>query len=223
MVSPVVDVSKNGSQKARLKVISPEQFDFPEIPFKFNPSEYKLQKSNSFAEVTVPGLQTPPIQFVRGNSEKLTTELLVDTTDNLKDVRSEYTDHLRRLMDIAESIHAPPIVKLIWAGEIFKGVIDSLGISYILFSAEGVPLRAKVSLSLKEYKTIEEQASAGKNKESSPDVEKSHIVRRGDTLSAIAHLAYRDASQWREIAKFNDIKDPRRLTPGQVLNIPRLD
>ena len=46
------------------------------IDFRFDPTEYQLQKSNTFSEIAIPGLESPPIQFVRGDSEKLTVELL---------------------------------------------------------------------------------------------------------------------------------------------------
>jgi len=57
---------------------------------------------------------------------------------------------------------------------------------------------------------------------SSPDVEKSYVVRRGETLASIAYATYRDPERWREIALANGIADPRRLDPGRVLTIPAL-
>jgi nucleoid-associated protein YgaU len=56
----------------------------------------------------------------------------------------------------------------------------------------------------------------------SADVAKRRIVRRGDTLSSIAIEQYNDVTQWRAIAIANDIDNPRALTPGQVLVIPKL-
>ena len=46
---------------------------------------------------------------------------------------------------------------------------------------------------------------------------------RGDTLPGIASEIYGDARKWPAIAKANDIKNPRRLNPGQVLRVPRID
>lgn len=221
MATPLSSVSK-GPQKAKLIIVSPQSEAGSEIPFHFNPGEYQLQKTNNFAEVAIPGLETPPLQYVRGSSEKLTTELLVDTADTLEDVRKKYTNSLRKLMNIDGRLHAPPIVQMVWDGEIFRGVVDSLSISYVLFTPQGVPVRAKVGLSLKEYRSIQEQTDTTTSKNSSPDVVKTHIVRRGDNLSSIAALAYSDPALWREIAQHNDIKDPRKLEPGVVLNIPKL-
>src|SRR5262245_8410059 len=192
----------------------------PIIPLKFSPTEYQLQKTNNFAEIAIPGLESPPIQYVRGASEKLTAELLVDTSDTLEDVRKLYTNKLRDLMNIKGEIHAPPIVRFTWDGEVFKGVVESLTITYVLFTPKGIPIRAKLNLTLKEYRTVEVQVA--ERPKSCPDVEKTHIVQRGDTVASIAFLAYNDPTQWREVARNNGIEDPRYLEPGRILNIPRL-
>jgi hypothetical protein len=52
------------------------------IHVQFNPTEYSLAKSATFAEIAIPSLDTPVLQFVRGQSEKLTLELFLDTTEN---------------------------------------------------------------------------------------------------------------------------------------------
>lgn len=43
----------------------------------------------------------------------------------------------------------------------------------------------------------------------------------GERIDQIAAEAYGDAAYWRLIAEFNDIADPTRLMPGQILRIPR--
>lgn len=205
--------------KAYLEIIKPVVPD-PIIKFRFNPTEYQLQKSNNFAEINIPGLETPPIQFIRGAGEKLTAELLVDTSDTLKDVRVEYVNKIRALLNINTELHAPPIVRFVWDTAVFVGVLESLGTTYQLFTPTGVPLRAKLSLSLREYRPVAVQVK--ERPKASPDFEKNYVVRRGDTLSRIAAAVYRDPGLWREIARANRIRDPRTLRPGTVLILPRL-
>jgi len=217
MLTPSTSAGQS-SGKAILEILVPAGVEDPIIPLKFNPSEYQLQKSNNFADIVIPGLETPPIQYVNGAGEKLTAELMADTSDTLEDVRKRYVGKLRNLMNINSDLHAPPIVRLTWDGEVFKGVVESLNISYVLFTPEGVPIRAKINLVLKEYRTVEDQVA--QRPRFSPDVEKTHVVRRGDTLASIAVLAYNDASRWREVARNNGIVDPRYLEPGQVLHLP---
>ena len=205
--------------QAYLEIVVPKVAD-PIVPLRFNPTEYQIQKGNTFAEIGIPGLESPPIQFIRGASEKLSAEVLVDTSDTLDDVRVAYVDKLRGLMDLNRELHAPPIVRFVWDTEVFRGVLESLNVTYVLFTPEGVPLRAKLSLGLKEYRPVEIQIK--ENPTASANYDKSYVVVRGDTLSGIAFANYRDSSVWRAIARNNQIQDPRTLAPGTVLQLPSL-
>ncbi len=58
----------------------------------FNPERYTVSKSVQLAEVAIPGLDAPVVQYVRGQNEKVSMELFFDTTDlgmvdPVKDVR----------------------------------------------------------------------------------------------------------------------------------------
>jgi hypothetical protein len=211
-----------GTALARLEIVRPQIADerARRIPLRFNPTDYKLSKSNTFAEIPIPGLEAPPLQYVRGGSETLALEALVDTSDTLEDVRVRYVDRLRALMTPDSREHAPPIVRFVWGRSIFTGVLEKLDITYQLFLPDGVPLRAKLDLGLKEYRRAALQAMDPPR--SSPTVEKSYLVRRGDTLTSIAAAVYRRPDAWRELARANGITDPRDLRPGQVLTVPRL-
>src|SRR5271155_4204415 len=153
MMATAVLLAGQSLIQAYLEILVPKVPD-PIIPFRFNPTEYQIQKANNFAEIAIPGLESPPIQFVRGNCEKLTTELLVDTSDTLADVRVQYVNKLRDLMDLNRELHAPPIIRLTWDTEVFRGVLESLNITYVLFTPDGIPLRAKLAISLKEYRPV---------------------------------------------------------------------
>jgi len=150
----------------------------------------------------------------------MTAELLVDTSSTLDDVREMYVDQLRGLMDLNRDLHAPPVVRFVWDTQVFRGVIDSLNVTYVLFTSDGTPLRAKLSLSMKEYRPVAIQIK--ENPTSSPNFEKTYVVRRGDTLSGISFAVYRDPSEWRAIAELNQIQDPRSIAPGTVLRLPSL-
>src|SRR5215469_9584738 len=152
MASPV-QLAGQSLVHAYLEIVAP-RVPNPIIPLKFNPTEYQLQKANNFAEIAIPGLETPPIQFIRGASEKLSADVLVDTSDTLEDVRVKYVDKLRGLMNLNRELHAPPIVRFVWDTEIFRGVLESMNATYVLFTPQGVPLRAKLSLALKEYRPV---------------------------------------------------------------------
>ena len=57
---------------------------------------------------------------------------------------------------------------------------------------------------------------------SSPDRTHGHILREGEGLHRVADEYYRQPEEWRRIALANGIEDPRRLTIGARLRVPRI-
>jgi nucleoid-associated protein YgaU len=199
-------------EKATLNVVIGKGGDPVEV--LFNPGEYSLSGSNQFAEVAVPGLPAPPLQFVRGNVRTLSMQLFFDTYEKGSDVR-EHTRKVTRLLDIDPELHAPPVVLFTWGGLNFTGVLERAEQRFTLFYASGIPARATVNVTFKEFTQGDEQA--GKN------IDKRRTVRRGDTLNGIAGREFGDPANWRPIAEANGIDDPLSLQPGQVLLIPAIE
>jgi hypothetical protein len=210
-------------------------------PFEvqFNPTEYGFTKGAKYAEVVIPGLDSPVLQFVNGEAEKLTLELFFDSTDEGGTGEdavpvSEQLDAFYRLVKVDGEVHAPPIVRLTWGDEfpgpaggdtdgpspVFDAVVDSVQRKYTLFNAEGVPLRAMATVSLREYRTIEEQIEEINFRSS--DHTRVHIVTEGETLPQIAYEAYQDPGPWRLVATYNKLLNPRDLRPGMLLHLPPL-
>jgi Contractile injection system tube protein/LysM domain len=205
--------------EARLDIVEPAE-DKASIKLHFNPAEYKLAKENTFAEIPIPGLESPPLQYVRGGAQVLTMDLLVDTSGELENVREKYVSKIQKALLKNEKLHAPPILDFVWAEQVFRGVLVSLDISYLLFHIDGKPLRARLGVKMKEYRPVKVQLRDSEN--TSPDLEKRYVVRAGETLSSISAAVYRDPARWRELAQANAVSDPRRLTAGTVLTVPRL-
>jgi hypothetical protein len=200
------------------------------IKVQFNPTEYTLQKGAQIAEIAIPGIDSPILQFIRGQNEKLTLDLFFDTTtingmgDDAVDVR-EQTNPVYQLVKIQPKTHAPPRIRFHWGakGISFKAIVESVQQKFTLFNPQGIPLRATLSVTFREYKTLEEQLKE-LNLQSS-DHTKQRVVKRGDSLDRIAAEEYQDPGEWRHIADANAdvIENPRRLTPGTRLRIPLLD
>lgn len=202
---------------------------------QFNPERFTLSKAAQFAEVAIPGLDSPVLQFVRGQNERISFELFFDTTshgiagDDVKDVR-DLTAPVYHLLKIRKETHAPPRCRLRWghAGKIFsfgssldaRCVLESVSEEFSLFSPSGIPLRARLTVTFREYKTVEEQV--GETVKHSADRTRDYDVRSGQTLDLIAYLHYGDPGAWRAIADANNIDDPTRIAPGSRLRIPRL-
>jgi len=203
------------------------------VPCLFNPNELNVEKSNHYAEINIPGLSTPIYQFVRGNARTLTMDLFFDTYKSKLDVRlftdritgwdagsmlSKLPNALKGLMDIDSDLHAPPVCLFIWGTYVFQCIIESVTKKFTMFLSIGIPVRATLTVTLKEYKEVSVQV-----KEldlHSADLTKTRTINQGDNLWSIAHQHYGDPGDWRLLADANGIVNPRLLEPGLVLKVP---
>ena len=213
------------------------------LPVQYNPTEFTLSKGVQIAEIAIPGLDSPILQFVRGQTETLTLDLFFDTTDqgmddNATSVTTK-TDKFYQLIKIDNNTHAPPICRFTWGGNSFPGtnfdptwgrqkrengfdcLIESVRQRFTMFSTQGVPLRAVLTVSMREYKTLDKQLQ--QLGLASPDHTRTHVVQRGETLNKIAAQYYDDSTQWRVIADANTILDPLALQVGAILALPPLE
>jgi hypothetical protein len=190
----------------------------------FNPTDYRLSKSNQFAEVAVPGLSAPLLQFGRGNAETLTMQLFFDTHDSRyadgrygadQDVRI-FTARVTDMMKINSALHAPPICQFSWGHFNFLAVVQQADVRFTLFLPTGVPVRATVDVTFKQFYDGSNEAATNQ----SANFTKHYVVQPGDTLAAIAAEKYEDPAKWRPIAEANRLDNPLSIRPGQVLVIP---
>jgi len=189
----------------------------PPIEICFNPTEYVQEKSNSFAEATIPGLEAPIIQFGHGSTQTLTMELLIDTYtyDQGVDIRPVYISRLENLMEIDGAFHAPPPCKIVWGSLEFVGLLEQMSKRYLLFKADGTPVRARVNLTFKEFVPVVFQLQ--KAPRSSPDKHKERRIQEGNSLWQLAYNEYGHPRYWRFIAETNQLDDPLDLAPGRKL------
>jgi len=187
------------------------------IPLQFNPETYSVEKSNNYAEKTLTGLKDVSYQYTGSKESDLSLNLLFDATETGLDVRVMMLP-LSFLTDLDAELHAPPPCLFVWGTFIYQGVVSKIGKQFTYFYEGGIPARAKVSLTLKPYKTIDE--IAGIIKLHSSDVTKQRVFTEGDSLAMMAYREYGDAAQWRRIAEANGIDDPFDIAPGTELALP---
>lgn len=186
-----------------------------QIPVMFNPEEYSLDKANSFAEIGIPGLEKPPIQYVRGNLRTLQMELFFDTYEKKTDVRN-HTKKVTGLLEKDPSTLAPPVLLFTWGQLNFRCVLDNVNQRFTMFMNDGIPVRATLSVTFKEFQPVEIEIRRGLFI-GPPTVQN---LAQGQTLSGIASESLGDPGAWREIADLNSIDNPRKIEPGTPLIIP---
>ncbi len=215
-------------EKAKLVVHSADKQDVPpEVSFHFNPEAVRVTKTLKPKEQRQAGQDAPALQFNGGDSLKIEFgEILFDTFDQRASVYALHVSQLEKLIHVNEHLHRPPRVHFVWGqgfgsedGKVNTGIwhVTALDVNYIMFLPNGVPVRAKCKLTLTE---VPDDAAPAKSAKGSPDTAHVHLVKRGDTLQAIAFREYDDAGEWRRIAAANGIDDPLALNPGSRLLIP---
>lgn len=186
----------------------------------FNPNQYTINAQNKFREHHIPGLNSPILQFINGEKKTLGMELFFDTYAEKNDVR-DYTKEITELLDVESDLHVPPICTFLWGKVKFRGALESVKQEFTMFLPSGTPVRAKLTVTFVEAIGIISQTQ--KMSLQSADRTKQKILKQNEQLWMIADEEYEEPEKWREIAKANNIDNPRILKTGTTITIPRLD
>lgn len=196
-----------------------------QIRVLFNPTDYSIERSNVYKSTSIPGLSGPILQFINGEADVLSMELFLDDYTDRPTAGAKGTngrlDELSRLLEIRSSIHAPPVVRFVWGRLSFKAIIEKMSRKMTLFHPNGMPARASVNITFKEYRTLDELLIEPRLE--SPDKSKRRVLVGLDTLWMMAWREYQDPAKWRVIAEANDLDDLRALRPGDWVIVPPLE
>jgi nucleoid-associated protein YgaU len=129
-------------------------------------------------------------------------------------------------MNDNKSDHRPPHVAFVWGSfrwpaqttdRSTKAVFESFNQKFTLFAENGKPVRAEITVGLKQV----DLPAGGQNPTSrATGARRLRTVAAGDTIDLLAAQELGSPTEWRRLAILNDLEDPRRLRPGQVLLIP---
>jgi LysM repeat protein len=196
----------------------------------FNPAELTITKTNTWGAPESKGRDAPELRFQAGQSGTLALSLTLDTTATGEDVTT-YTNALLDLMKVDPELPSadrlrnqgrPPWVQFHWGKlKSFKAIVERLQIRFTYFASNGMPLRARADLHLRQYR--DEAAKPLQNPTShTPTLHTVHRVVHGETLDRIAAAHYADPTRWRLIADANAVVDPLAIEAGTLLVIPEL-
>jgi nucleoid-associated protein YgaU len=190
------------------------------IKVLFNPSEYSLQMGNNYEDTNTAGLEKPLTQFVNGQARTLTMDLYFDTyTDGGGSDVTKKTNEVAQLLGIDG--HEPPEVEFRWGEFAFYAVVERLTQQFTMFLPDGVPVRAKLSVTFKGLKSLSEQLKDPRR--NSSDKTKRRTLTADSSIWLIAANEYGDPRYWRLIAHRNRVDDPGAIRPGTALVVPPLD
>ena len=193
------------------------------IAFQFNPKDFQIDKTAKWKFNNAPGSSNaPPAQYLGADPASMTLEMFLDASekpggDVSKDVEKLMNACIPTESSKAKSRPLPPGVRFGWDKVYFSGYLEKVSAKYTLFRADGTPIRATCTITLKELPSTQ----AAQNPTSGAlSAMAGRQVLAGDSLAGIAYQEYGDPTLWRLIAEANDIDDPMAILPGRYLLIP---
>lgn len=195
---------------------SPEE----SITCQFNPEDLSITKSLDWGKESAPGQNVPHKTNATGKGATMTLKLFFDTTASGKDVRTEYTNFLLKLvtLDTSSPTKKAPICRFQWGTiRAFTAIVTRVKLDFTMFLTDGTPVRAKAEVDMEEYK--DEGIFPPQNPTSRSEARKMWVVLEGQTLDWIAYQEYGNCAHWRHIADTNNLANPRDLHAGQVLKL----
>ena len=196
------------------------------LPFHYNPTTLTVTKQAEWRSQPRRGSrEVPSPEFIGTRARTLALTLLFDALESPdRDVRAAVDTLVGWTCVTDESWRAhrpqPPLLHLHWGGQrYFPGYLKDVTARYTLFSADGLPLRASVDITMEE--TPDEPPPQNPTSGGVPD-RRAVCVGAGDSLASLARQEYGDPNLWRALAAANGLDDPMRVPPGTTLVVPPL-
>ncbi|MCB9741176.1 MAG: LysM peptidoglycan-binding domain-containing protein [Alphaproteobacteria bacterium] len=197
------------------------------FPVQYNPTTLKGNWKPEWTPSTAIGSDVPLLEYARTSPRTLSMDLFFDTSTEraLCSVRS------RHLLPFEAFVRAevlpqegpnqkrrPHRLLFAWADQAFKGVVSSMETTTLMFSREGLPLRARVSVELTEHDPLRQRAIRSAAEERAlcswaPPAERFGQTS-GGTLTQVAHQL---GTTERQLLADNHIADPMHIPAGTTL------
>ncbi|MBS8226345.1 CIS tube protein [Vannielia litorea] len=160
-------------------------------------------------------------QFKSRAPEVLSFAAVIDATGVVPGV-SSIDDELGKIRKVAYSfngsIHSPNYLRVAWGKLTFDCQLVDLNVSYLLFSPQGLPLRARLIFTFRQHQTPADLArGAGKQ---SADLTHQRVVREEAGLSLMCYDVYGDPGLYPQVGRANDLNDVMHVPEGRALNFP---
>lgn len=171
-------------------------------------------------------------RYVGNEPEEWEFEILIDGTGVIKDANAINIQLLGNVdtVNVAEEvdklvglcIHAKDTkdvnnyLMVVWGPRVFKGILESLDLTYKLFKPDGTPIRVIAKLKVIESGGIEFKKS------SNSDITGQKIIKGLETLALLSSQVYNDPKYYLDVAQANKLNGFRKIKPGSKMNFPPL-
>src|ERR1700674_1157980 len=208
------------------------------VRVQFNPESLKVTYSNQLVTGETKSAQTGTegMQYVGKGTTKFAVQLWFDVNHpeageaaprNVRELTSKVAYFItpKKVSENPEK-YTIPAVRFSWGTFAFIGVLESLDETLELFSSDGYPLRASLSLGLtqQEIKAFDKKqgdrqpktTAGGKAAGTAPLVS---APERASVQSLAEDGGGGGSKNWQDIAAANGVENPRLLAPGQLIDI----
>ncbi|HKV10076.1 MAG TPA: peptidoglycan-binding protein [Thermoanaerobaculia bacterium] len=208
---------------------------------QFNPDTLKVTYANQIQAPSGSGDQSGPQaqQFVGAGSTKLAVQLYFDVTQDLGQGLPDVIDVRKLTERVAYFIipigepanrptkYKPPMTRFAWGTFQFDGIVESMEETLELFSFEGRPLRAAVTMTITQQKITTfkfdkaaEPPGVPRRNRPAPGTQPQTAAPQGSNLQSMsaAQPGGGGAGGWQSVAAANGIENPRILAPGQLID-----
>ncbi len=203
-----------------------------------NPEGYTRSYKIKYKDQQASGTKAKQLEFDKVEPEDIDLEFLFDKTGALPGtfkatdsagIAGEIKDGVwpdieqfkKVVYDYKGEIHQPAYLIIQWGELIFKCVLREMTINFKLFHADGTPIRATVKA--KFTSTVENELRVRSQKDKSPDITHSRIVKAGDTLPMLCYEVYEEPAYYIQVAKANNLASFRNLQVGTHVFFPPLE
>jgi Contractile injection system tube protein len=209
---------------------------------QINPEQFSRHFKVEFACPDEPSnIKAKTPQFTRVTSELLDLKFTIDGTGiipiqqpaidaftqvfalagdnaNVAYVSTKIAQLQATVYGIIDEMHRPPFLMITWGKLVFIGVLEDMTHVYNLFDPSGLPLRAEVSMKIKEY--VESSALSRAMSLLSPDLTRKRQVKSSDNILTLCEEVYEKPDYYLEVAKANNLSNFRRIEAGKELLFP---
>lgn len=189
----------------------------------FNPENWDMKTNIVYYPKVKEGNDGLEQGFHRVDSPTLNFDLLIDGTGASGENREVLAEVLllREVVLFNGVEHKPNLLAIIWGSQFFKGVLTSMNVKYTLFRANGIPLRATISLSFVEQRSSSEIISTMNL--ASADLTHKRLVKENDRLDLICQYIYKSPRHYIDVARANNLTTFRKLPVGAELIYPPVE
>ncbi len=195
----------------------------PPFIVQFNPETYSIKNEVQLnTDQVAQGANGAEAKQVKVEPREYTFDFLLDGTGAsgpALDVTAQI-ELFKWTIGFSGESHRNHFLILQWGLFVTNCVIKSYSINYKLFRANGTPLRAVITATFQEHKSLELQSLI--NNLMSPDVTHVHEVIGAERLDYLCFQQYRDSRFYYHVAEANGLDTVRRINVGTELQFPPL-